>query len=110
MPLLDTTPNTVGYLIAGYIFLLGLPIAYIVTWFIRRRSLERDMDMLESLRADEHNPTDILTSDFSLLPPSHPYRFAGPGSGIGSLYSVTVAQPSPIFTAFPDIELCFGTP
>ena len=54
MPLLDpTTPNTVGYLIAGYIFLLGLPIAYIVTWFIRRRSLERDIEMLESLRADE---------------------------------------------------------
>ena len=54
MPLLDaTTPNTVGYLIAGYIFLLGLPIAYIVTWFIRRRSLERDIEMLESLQADE---------------------------------------------------------
>jgi hypothetical protein len=54
MPLLDpTTPNTVGYLIAGYIFLLGLPIAYIVTWFIRRRSLERDIEMLESLKADE---------------------------------------------------------
>ena len=25
MLLLDTTPNTVGYLIAGYIFLLGAP-------------------------------------------------------------------------------------
>ena len=53
MPLLDTTPNTIGYLIAGYIFLLGAPIAYIVTWFIRRRSLERDIEMLESLKADE---------------------------------------------------------
>jgi hypothetical protein len=53
MPLDPTTPNTVGYLIAGYIFLLGLPIAYIVTWFIRRRSLERDIEMLESLQADE---------------------------------------------------------
>src|SRR5258708_11075394 len=25
--------------------------------------------------ADEHNSTDILTSDFALLPPSHPSRF-----------------------------------
>ena len=54
MALLDpTTPNTVGYLVAGYIFLLGMPIAYVVTWFIRRRSLERDIEMLESLTADE---------------------------------------------------------
>ncbi len=52
MPL-EPTPNTINYLIAGYIFLLGLPIAYIVTWFIRRRSLERDIEMLESLTADE---------------------------------------------------------
>jgi hypothetical protein len=53
MPLLDTTPDTVGYLIAGYIFLLGLPILYIISWFVRRRSLERDIEMLESLKADE---------------------------------------------------------
>ena len=53
MPLLDTTPNTVGFLIAGYIFLLGLPILYVISWFVRRRSLERDIEMLESLKADE---------------------------------------------------------
>ncbi|MEP7357855.1 MAG: hypothetical protein ABI847_11480 [Anaerolineales bacterium] len=53
MPLLDATPNTVNYLIAGYIFLLGAPIAYVVTWLIRRRSLERDIQMLESLTTDE---------------------------------------------------------
>jgi HAMP domain-containing protein len=53
MPLLDATPNTVNYLIAGNIFLLGAPIAYVITWFIRRRSLERDIQTLESLTADE---------------------------------------------------------
>ena len=53
MPPLDTTPNTVGFLIAGYIFLLGLPILYVISWYWRRRSLERDLQMLESLKADE---------------------------------------------------------
>ena len=51
--LLDTTPNTVGYLVAGYIFLLGLPILYVISWVVRRRSLERDLEMIESLKADE---------------------------------------------------------
>ena len=53
IPLLDTIPNTVGYMIAGYIFLLGLPILYVISWFVRRRSLERDLELIESLKADE---------------------------------------------------------
>jgi hypothetical protein len=51
--LLDPTPNTVGYLVAGYIFLVGVPILYVISWFVRQRSLERDIDMMESLAADE---------------------------------------------------------
>ena len=72
MALLDTTPNTVGYLIAGYIFLLGAPIAYIVTWFIRRRSLERDIEMLESLQADEQKRA-------AATPPAAPLPTPTPG-------------------------------
>ena len=53
----EPTPNTVNYLIAGYTFLLGAPIVYVITWFIRRRNLERDIQMLESLKADEQKRT-----------------------------------------------------
>lgn len=51
--LLDPTPDTVGYLIAGYIFLIGLPILYILSWYVRQRSLQRDIETIESLAADE---------------------------------------------------------
>jgi hypothetical protein len=55
--LLDPTPNTVGYLVAGYIFLVGVPILYVLSWLVRQRSLERDIQMLESLAADEQKRT-----------------------------------------------------
>jgi hypothetical protein len=51
--LLDSTPNTVNYMVAGFVFLLGLPILYILSFFVRRRSLERDLKLIESLKADE---------------------------------------------------------
>ncbi len=50
---LDATPDTVGYLIAGYIFMIGLPVLYILSWFMRQRSLKRDIETIESLAADE---------------------------------------------------------
>ena len=53
---LQTTPDTVNYLILGYLFLLGLPILYVISWFVRRRSLERDIETIESLKAEEHKP------------------------------------------------------
>jgi hypothetical protein len=54
---LDPTPNTVGYMLAGYIFLVGVPILYVISWFVRQRSLERDIQMMESLAADEQKRT-----------------------------------------------------
>jgi len=54
--------------------------------------------------ADENNQIVILTPDSE--PPSRlPIRPAPAGlnSGRGSLWSVTVAQPSPNLTGFPDI-------
>ena len=50
---LDTTPDTVGYLIAGYLFLVGLPVLYVLSWFVRQRSLRRDIETIESLAAEE---------------------------------------------------------
>jgi hypothetical protein len=53
LPLLQGTPDTVNYLIAGYVFLIGLPVLYVLSWFVRRRSLERDLETIESLKQDE---------------------------------------------------------
>jgi hypothetical protein len=50
---MSDTPNTVAYMIAGYAVLLGFPILYVVSWFIRRRNLEKDIALIESLRDDE---------------------------------------------------------
>jgi hypothetical protein len=49
----DPTPDTVGYLVAGYVFLIGLPVLYILSWYVRQRSLQRDLETIESLAADE---------------------------------------------------------
>ncbi len=56
IPALQTTPDTVNYLILGYFFLIGLPVLYVISWFVRRRSLERDIETIESLKADEPKP------------------------------------------------------
>jgi len=52
--------------------------------------------------SDEHDKTGILTPG---LPRSRLPALLNlePDSGSGSLYPVTVAQPSPILTGFPDI-------
>jgi hypothetical protein len=47
--------------------------------------------------ADEYNQTGILTSASNLFPPSRPWAVA-----LG-VVAVTVAQPSRIYTGFPDI-------
>jgi len=66
--LLDPTPDTVNYLILGYIFLIGLPILYVLSWYVRQRSLKRDIETIELLAADERkrsrtaapsNPADL---------------------------------------------------
>jgi len=51
--LIDPTPYTVNYLILGYMFLIGLPVLYVLSWYARQRSLKRDLDTIESLAADE---------------------------------------------------------
>jgi hypothetical protein len=51
--LIDPTPDTVNYLVLGYIFLIGLPVLYVLSWYVRQRSLRRDLETIESLAADE---------------------------------------------------------
>jgi hypothetical protein len=50
---IDPTPDTVNYLILGYIFLIGLPVLYVLSWYARQRSLKRDLETIEMLAADE---------------------------------------------------------
>ena len=53
MFLLDDTPNTVNYMLAGYTVLVGFPILYIVSWLIRRSGLKREMDLLKAMEAEK---------------------------------------------------------
>jgi hypothetical protein len=54
--LLDDTPNTVVYMLAGYAVLLGFPLLYAASWFWRRRRLKRELDMLQALAKEKAAP------------------------------------------------------
>lgn len=47
------TPDTSGYMIAGYIVFVSFPILFIVSLFFRRRNLEKDEANIKSLSEDE---------------------------------------------------------
>lgn len=49
------TPNTQDYMILGYAVIFGLPFLYVLTWWFRRRNLQKDLELLQSLR-DEKKP------------------------------------------------------
>jgi hypothetical protein len=53
LPLLQETANTLNYMLLGYAVLLGLPALYIISFALRRRNLQRDLEMIESLAQDE---------------------------------------------------------
>jgi hypothetical protein len=53
MLFLDTTPDTFGYMLAGYAVLLGLPALYVVSWFVRRSGLKRELELLKSMQAEK---------------------------------------------------------
>ena len=54
LPLLQDAPaDTVGYMLFGYAVLLGVPALYLLSWFIRRRNLERDLETIETLAREE---------------------------------------------------------
>jgi len=51
------TPDTFGYMLLGYGVLFGLLFLYVLSWQLRRRNLERDLEMLRSLEAEEKRET-----------------------------------------------------
>ena len=53
MFLLDETPNTVAYMVAGYVVLIGFPILYALLGILRRNSLKRELELLKSIQAEK---------------------------------------------------------
>ena len=51
--LLDETPNTIGYMIAGYAALFGLPFLYVISWLVRQRNLEKDVELIQTLTEEK---------------------------------------------------------
>lgn len=46
-------PDTVNYMLLGYAVLFGMPLLYVLTWWLRRRNLEKDLEMLRTLSEDK---------------------------------------------------------
>jgi len=53
MFLLDETPNTVAYMLAGYAVLLGFPILYVLSWVVRRSGLKHELELLKIIQAEK---------------------------------------------------------
>jgi CcmD family protein len=45
----SATPDTSGYMIAGFVVIFTLMLAYLASLIVRRRNLEQDYEMLEEL-------------------------------------------------------------
>ena len=50
---LETTPDTSGYMIAGYILAFTVMGIYVASMYIRQRNLKRDLETLESIQAEK---------------------------------------------------------
>ncbi|MBL8055424.1 MAG: hypothetical protein JNK29_01935 [Anaerolineales bacterium] len=47
------TPDTFNYLLLGYAVLFGLPFLYLLSWWFRRRNLQRDLELLQTLNDEQ---------------------------------------------------------
>jgi len=43
----QATPDTAGYMIAGYAVLFGVLLVYLTSFFVRFKKLRQDLDILE---------------------------------------------------------------
>ena len=48
----EITPDTVSYMIAGYVVIFGLMGLFIASLVTRVRNLKKDMEMLDELKKD----------------------------------------------------------
>lgn len=49
----QTTPNTINYMLLGFAVLLGLPLLYVLSFVLRQRNLERDVELIETLKEEK---------------------------------------------------------
>jgi len=49
----NVTPDTVPYLILGYVIIGGVGLIYVVSLMLRQRNLKRDLDVIERLQEDD---------------------------------------------------------
>jgi hypothetical protein len=49
----NPTPNTVSYLIIGYVIIGAVGLGYIVSLLIRQGNLRRDLEMLKRLQEED---------------------------------------------------------
>jgi hypothetical protein len=47
--LLDPTPDTSGYMVLGYAFIFLVVAIYLISLYLRQRSVKRDIELLEEL-------------------------------------------------------------
>lgn len=53
MYLQQAPPDTTGYMIAGYVVIFGVMLIYLVSLIVRRRNLQRDLEVLQDLQDQE---------------------------------------------------------
>ena len=54
MHALQSVPNTVPYLIAGYAVIGAIGLVYIIGLVVRQRNLKRDIETLEALTREDN--------------------------------------------------------
>ena len=52
MPLLQDTPDTASFLYIGFSIMVGLLELYLASLAVRRRNLKKDLELIESLKAE----------------------------------------------------------
>jgi CcmD family protein len=55
MHALQSVPNTIPYLIAGYAVIGTIGLVYIVSLIVRQRNLRRDVETLEMLTREDNS-------------------------------------------------------
>jgi CcmD family protein len=51
----DGPPDTVSYLILGYVIIGVVGLGYVLTLLLRQRNLDRELDTLEKLQDDDES-------------------------------------------------------
>jgi hypothetical protein len=53
MLLQEAPANTTGFMIAGYVVIFGVMLIYLISLMIRQRNLQKDLEVLEDLSAEQ---------------------------------------------------------